>query len=367
VFAALLGHRRLDAYDAKVLHHRPVPNYAVAAQFQHDAFADVEPIDFGWRRLPPLPAGVAQRIAGRLRYRKALSSALRTATRYGPDVVYSNQQKWDCGAATTLAVRLSLPHIVHLHYRVGPWLGEQPLRRLLTCDQVVAVSDFVRDGALRYGVEPHRVTTILNPMELPPLPDPRTRTAVRHEFGVPQEAPLIGITARMDPDKGHRDLVSAFARIAPCHDDARLLIVGNGSLRRDIEMQAGRLGLAGRILFTGYRTDVRRLLAALDIFAHPSKDEPCSLAMLEASAIGLPIVAYNDGGTPEIVENGGTGILAERDDVEGLASGLGRLLDDSGLRQRLGANGRDRIRSHHSPEVAANQLAAIVRRVSVRR
>lgn len=243
VFATLLGNRQ-GSFEATVLHQHTAQDRSAADTFAHASVSRVRQLDFGWRRHPPLPAAIARRVAGRLRYRVGLHQATRAATAYAPDVIYSNQQKWDCDIATRLAEKLHRPQIIHLHYTVGPWLGRQVLHRLLSCEHVITVSDFIREEAFRHGVLPHRVATVLNPMPVQPLPSPQTRQDVRYELGVPADATFVGIVARIDRFKGHHDTVAAFARIAARHGDARLAIVGDGDQRSAIQAQIQQAGLS---------------------------------------------------------------------------------------------------------------------------
>ncbi len=360
VFANLLTNRGA-AYEAIVLHHDWPGDHASADGFERDASAPIVRLDAGWR---PNPDGVGRRAAARLvswlRYQRALSAMLSRARSYDPDVIYSSQQKWDSGAATLVARRLGRPQVIHLHYTIGPWLGGAPLRRLLRCDHVIAVSEFIRKEALRHGVPPERVTMIRNTIIVPPPALPGTREAVRGEFGIPPKAPVVGMVARLNVYKGQQNAIAAFAKVAPNHPDAHLLLVGEGELRSALAAQVAALGIEEKVRFAGQRLDVPRIHAALDVFMHPSRFEPFSLAVLEAQAAGLPVLAYAEGGVEEIVAPGETGMLAAPGDVDALARYLDELLGDPARARRMGAAGRRRAAELFRPEDAGRAFAALV-------
>lgn len=115
--------------------------------------------------------------------------------------------------------------------------------------------------------------------------DPAVRGEVRHELDLPADALVVGHVGRFDPQKNHRFLVEIFEKMP---EDARLLLVGDGVLRPDVEQQAEALGIRDRVLFTGVRTDVDRLLQAMDVFLMPSLFEGLPVSIVEAQAAGLP-------------------------------------------------------------------------------
>lgn len=114
-------------------------------------------------------------------------------------------------------------------------------------------------------------------------------------------------------------------------------------------------------MFTGLRRDVSACLAAFDVFTHPSYSDPCPLAVLEAQAAGLPVVAFEDGGIPEIVDNGKTGLLSPKSDVPALAASLRQLLANPALSAAQGAAGAQRMRSHFTEVLAGERFTRVVR------
>ncbi|WP_296599525.1 glycosyltransferase family 4 protein [Phenylobacterium sp.] len=375
VFARLLGHRG-HAFDARVLYHSH--DGESWREFEADAQAPVVRLDVGYREQMP---GMAAKAKALLRFRRRLGELTRLARAYDPDVVYSSQQFWDCAAASHIARRLQRPHVIHLHYVVGPWLSTgfsrnptamrlatrafglaDPVERLKVSEQVIAISDFIRHDAIAQGVPADRIATVHNPV-IAAGSSTDDRGAMRAALDLPPGAPVIGIVGRLDVGKGHLDTLHAFARLAPANPDAHLVMVGGGPLDASLRAEAQRLGVAERVRFTGWRNDVPALLSAMDVFAHPSRREPFGLAVAEASAAGLPVIAYAEGAIPEIVVDGQTGWLTPEGDVAELAEALGRALAQPSEARRMGANGRELIERRFAPANASRGLAEVLSRL----
>jgi len=173
---------------------------------------------------------------------------------------------------------------------------------------------------------------------------------VRREFGIPADAPLIGTVANFTVHKGHRYLLEAAAQVVRHIPDARFLFVGVGPLQSQIREQASRLGLDETVVFTGRRADAPRIAGACDVFALSSIQEGLSVALIEAMALGRPVVVTNVGGLPEVVEDGKQGFLVSPSNPKALADAILLLLRDPALRERLGMEGRRRAESFNVRE-----------------
>lgn len=365
VFSGLLRHRG-NNYDAYVLHHDYPGDRESATRFEEASGARIERVDVSRRQKGKLT--VFQKAWHVFQFRLCWLKLLRYAQAYQPDVVYSSQQYWDCLAASFIARQLGVPHIVHLHYTIGPYLGKPILKRLKTCDHIVTVSDFIRKLVIDFGVPPERVTTVRNFMDVAPKVSEAERLAVREELGVTKDTPLIGMVARLAPDKGHDDTMRAFVNLgeyptASGPTAPQLIIVGDGPEEDNLKKLAVELGVADRIKFLGRRSDVPRLMSAFNVFCHPSRYDPCPLALFEAAGSGLPIVAYDEGGAPEIIKQGETGLLAPPGDVLTLSRHLARLLNDPAEARRMGQAGYTRIEEHFKPENAGAAFTALLRKI----
>lgn len=209
-------------------------------------------------------------------------------------------------------------------------------------DRVVAVSDDARAVALEVErIEPAKVVTILNGVDTDVF-RPGDAAAARARLGVPASGYHVGCVARLSPEKDHATLLTAFARLRGARPDAHLTLIGDGALRPALEAQAARLGLDGAVTFAGMRGDVAELLPAFDVFALASLTEGISLTLIEAAAVGLPIVATRVGGNPEIVREGETGLLVPPGAPEGLAKAL-EAVAARGDRAEMGLRGRTRV------------------------
>jgi glycosyltransferase involved in cell wall biosynthesis len=265
------------------------------------------------------------------------------------------------GFFTGQLARLPVVSSMHVLSRdfVYRWLLPRPENRIIT------VSEFVRQGLIERGVSASRVQTIYNgtnfcsPGSAYPTSE-EERLPVRAELSLPPDAELVGIFGHVGEFKGHFLLAEAVADVVRACP--RAFIVCVGSLEADIQRQlweiASRNGMAERLRFTGVRDDVRRLLSAMDVITLPSRYEACSMAIIEAMAMGKPVVATRAGGNPELVQHGETGLLIERN-VPELTEALTSLLTDRELRLRMGEAGRLRAEAHFSAEVMAARVESL--------
>ncbi len=209
-------------------------------------------------------------------------------------------------------------------------------------DAVIAVSQQVAADVRRYARNGRpRLLTIPNAVDIV-LTDnhPADRAAVRREFGWPEDARLIVNVANLVPKKGHQYLLAAAQRVLAHDAQARFLVVGNGPLADDLVGEARRLGLDGRLVFTGFRPDATRLVAAADLFVLSSLYEGLPVSLLEAMALGRAVIATRVGGIPEVVTHGENGLLVAPGDADGLAAAMLEVLRDPERRAALGRHAR---------------------------
>ena len=293
---------------------------------------------------------------------------LRWARRARPTALYCAQRTIDVYVAWALARLVGAPLIVHLHYPMGPWLPGPVRRAIRGSDRVVAVSDFVRRGAIADGVDPGSISIVPNP-GAPVEPD--RSGDVRRALGLDEGARVVIAAGRLDPGKGLDVLIDAFAELGERHRDAVLVVCGRTSRRDDyadrLVRRARATPVADRIVFAGHRDDLDDLLASSDVFCLPTVDEAFGLVFVEAMGHGLPVVACDSGGVPEIVRAGVDGLLVPPGDASAIAGALDRLLDDDELRASLGEAGRERARTAFDPEVIADRWVDVVRSVPPRR
>jgi sugar transferase (PEP-CTERM/EpsH1 system associated) len=272
---------------------------------------------------------------------------------YRPDVVHT--RNWTCLDAIIGARLAGVPVVIHgEHGREasdpeGSNAFRRRVRRLLAplVTEFVTVSrDLARWLASDVGIPPAKITQIYNGVDTEAF-SPGDRHEAREGLGLPHDPIVMGTVGRLDPVKDHRGLIEAFHRLAS-RRDTRLLIVGDGPCRPELERLTNQLGLRGRVHLLGERDDINVMLRALDVFILPSLGEGISNAILEAMATGLPVVATRVGGNPELVDDGVTGFLVPSGSTNSLTAALLRYLDDPGLMRHHGDAGRTRTLNEFS-------------------
>jgi glycosyltransferase involved in cell wall biosynthesis len=211
-------------------------------------------------------------------------------------------------------------------------------------DAVVANSDAVAADVLkRERLDPRKLRIIRNGVELIEGLRADERTSRRRALGMPDDGLVVGCVASFQPVKRHDLLIDAFASLVEAEPRARLLLVGDGPLRTELQRRIHAAGLEERVRLHGWELDPRPLYGTFDLVVQASRSEGLPNALLEAAAAGLPIVATAAGGTREIIVDGQTGLLVPINDGEALARALRRAASDRSLRERLGANARQHV------------------------
>jgi glycosyltransferase involved in cell wall biosynthesis len=226
---------------------------------------------------------------------------------------------------------------------------------------IVAVSEELRRYMLEARFPAARVAVIRNGIEAGPRPSPADRHAARRALGIAAETFVAVSVARLDPVKDFGTLLDAFATVRRRAAGARLLIVGDGPERAAIAERAAQPDLDGAVHLIGFRSDVRALIAAADVYVNSSISEGISITILEAMAAGLPVVATAVGGTPEVLANGAGGLLVPSRDAERLASAILALAADPQRRAVLGAAARRRLETSFTIDRMVDEYVATYR------
>jgi glycosyltransferase involved in cell wall biosynthesis len=222
----------------------------------------------------------------------------------------------------------------------GTFLPDRLVARLV--DRVIAVSEAARTFLVRgKGYPAGKITVVPNGRDLSVFRPGVAREAARKELGLDRTVPLVGVVGRLETQKGHAHLFDAWPSVVGEFPDARLLVVGDGTLREPLQARAQAAGMADSIIFAGFRADVPRLLDAMDVLVLPSLYEGMPLTAIEASAMARPVVASAVDGTPEVVRDGRTGRLVPPGAPAPLANALRDLLRDPDTARRMGQAGRD--------------------------
>ena len=242
---------------------------------------------------------------------------------------------------------------------VNPVLSRWPAR-------IYAVSAALKQDMVAEGFPDRSIEVLYNGIELGPRPRPTDRAAMRAALGLPADALVVGTVARLDPVKNLAALLEARSLLGTRFPGAQVVIAGDGPEREALVGRAQALGISDTTHFVGYRTDVRDVMAAFDIYVNCSTYEGVSLTILEAMATALPVVAADVGGNPEVVIDQETGLLVNQS-PHAFASAIATLAGNPALRQTMGNAARWRVKRHFTIERMVDDYATAykVRRANV--
>jgi len=290
--------------------------------------------------------------------------ALRHAFRaHGVDLVHCA----DIDAALQVAPAGRLAGVPVLCHIRNPWTSM--MRReavvLSAVDTFVFVS---RDtwSTFAYRVGPARGRVLYDGLDVQAAPDQASRAAVRRELGIAEGVPVIGMTARVSEQKDYITLARAAKRVLDLVPDARFVIVGDHerhAAHREhyalVQRELERLGVADAFIFTGFRSDVARVMGAFDVFVLSTHFEGLPLVILEAMAMQLPVVATAVNGIPEVITSDSVGLLAPHEDDETLAGHLLGLLRDPERARRIAVGGRALVEGEFSARAFGENIATL--------
>jgi len=316
---------------------------AVAEKIQPDLPPDVELIPLRLRH--PKDLGAARQLDRILRERRV--DILHSHLFYSS--LFASPLGWLC----RVPVILETPH-VREQWRRG-WLKSRFFVDRFAgrfVDYYIAVSD----ANARYlieekGLPPQKVVVIHNGSDLERFdPAHQPPPGLKSSLGFGATDPVLLILGRLEPQKGHRVLLEALPAVRAEFPRVRLVCVGEGGLRVELENRARQLGLTDAVRFVGYQTNVTDWLALADLTVLPSFYEGLPLVAVESLAAGRPVVATEVDGTPEVVLDGRTGLTVPPGNAERLAQAIARLLRDAELCRRFAQAGRQWVRERFSRE-----------------
>lgn len=227
-------------------------------------------------------------------------------------------------------------------------------------DRITAISKATRQALIDYEfISAARVEVIYNGIE-PLMSDVAAAQQIRQQFGISQDAIVLGTIARFDPIKNHAMMLRAFKIVNDQHPDTRLLIVGDGEERPAIEARIRELELAHAVILSGYVSRPAPLLETMDIFLLSSFSEGTSMTLLEAMSLGKPCVVTAVGGNPEIIEDGETGHVTPNDNPERFAQAIVELLPPT-HRDAVHTVAMDRFRSRFTNAIMAGHYEQVYR------
>lgn len=268
---------------------------------------------------------------------------------------------------TAAAIFSGIPYVIsHVH-------GMNRTRRLRTrmtnwlllrhTALIIGVSESVRRDILKtnWGLDPEKVVTVWNGIEISSIdtasPD---KKLARSKMGVSENNFVFGSVGRLVKTKGHENLLKSFSEISKKSPDAKLVILGDGPLRRDLEEHTMDLGITPKVVFAGFRSDVPELLPGFDGFVLPSVAEGLSLALLEAMASKLPVIASDVGGIPEVLNEPRHGLLVNPEKTGALSAAMEQIyLMTPDKRKVMGEAARKRIEDEFSAAKMCRNLSDV--------
>lgn len=282
------------------------------------------------------------------------------------DIVHTNTLK--CHVLGGIAARLAgRPLVWDLRDILRPgrsrWLLQKVAR--FSHAHIAAMSSAVAESMAAAGVE---TTVVLGarPMDryAPVAPDP----ALAQTIGLPPDAPVLSVIARLSPWKGHRTLLDAFAIVLEQVPDTHLMVIGDpgfweSEYEDELKERAEDRGVADHVHWLGFREDIPQLLALTDVVVLPSENEPFGMVLVEAMAAGKPVIATRAAGPLEIVVDGETGLLVEIGDTGGVADAIVELLSNLERARQMGKAGRERALEHFDISRMLEQIYGIYKRV----
>jgi glycosyltransferase involved in cell wall biosynthesis len=283
------------------------------------------------------------------------------------DIVHFSETKAaeNSSLAALLAGSRSLCHVRNTY----PNISLRQRLSLLPVHEFIFVS---KEARRQFGVAlPDRKTHVIyDAIEIPSIDIAASNAEVRREFGIPADCTVVGMVARVNPQKDYYTLASAAAEVLRRHPDTRFMIVGDNSQiamnrqhYQELIATLENMGIARSFLFTGHRDDVPRLIAAMDISVLSTHREGFGLCIAESMAMEKPVVATAVGGLLEVVQDNVTGLLHEHANSQQLAEAIISLIEDPERSRRMGLAGRDHVRRSYSEEQFVKEMSEVYRGV----
>jgi glycosyltransferase involved in cell wall biosynthesis len=245
--------------------------------------------------------------------------------------------------------------------RVDFRIGKNPMsawKYRRGADLFLAISRGVRDVLIRCGVSPEKIILVPSGIDFGKFERMKDTGYVRDEFSLRQAKWIVGNVAALAPHKAQVDFIDAAARVEKSIDGVTFLIVGEGKLRRVLESRAAEHGMSERIIFTGFREDPLEILSTFDCFVMSSRLEGLCTSIMDAQALGVPVVATEAGGIPDLIDHEKTGLLVPPAQPVELAEAILRMLTDSDLRSSCTRLAKEKAAQYDYQNMVKGTIAA---------
>lgn len=286
--------------------------------------------------------------------KKAMKALVKLFRQEKPDIVHTHASMTARMAARAAFVP-SIFHTKHCMESAPGILPKKILRREVNAvfsDKIIAVSHAVRKSMVRAGTSPEKIAVVYNGIEPIPIPTAEEKAALLQVYGGKPGELAVGMVARLEEVKDHETFLLGAQNVLESRKDVRFYIIGDGSLRKELERRTLELGIGEQVTFTGFVKDVEKIEAALDLAVITSKAEALCLSIIESMSAGIPAVGTDSGGVAEVIRHGENGFLVPVGDAEKLAERMEELLANAEKRKTFGAHAK----KHAESLFLANQM-----------
>lgn len=229
-------------------------------------------------------------------------------------------------------------------------------------DRIIAVSHAVKAHLIEQGIEAAKIRVVYNGVDLEEFAPCANRQAAKRALGLPAEATVVGVVAHLSAKKGHQWFLESVAPLCQTHPQLRIVLLGEGEQRANLEAQVRALNLQERVVFAGFQSDVVPWVSAMDIVVLPSlAKEGFGRVLIEAGAMSLPVIGSDIGGIGEVIVPDETGLVVAPGDVAALRGALSSLISNRELREKMGAAGHARALGEFSQERMVAQTERVYR------
>ena len=211
---------------------------------------------------------------------------------------------------------------------INPWLCR-------ITDSITSISEATKQALVNFeNIPVKRIEVIYNGIK-PPIVEPNKISILKESLGISSETIVIGTIARLDPIKNHRMMLNAFAQVLTSHPNTKLIIVGDGDERDNLQQQITTLGIQDNVIMTGYDPQPQHYLALMQIFLLTSFSEGTSMTLLEAMALGKPCIVTDVGGNPEVIINDGNGLVVKTNDADAFSQAINQLFTEQQTTEKM--------------------------------
>ena len=279
--------------------------------------------------------------------KKAMKALVQLFKEERPDIVHTHASMTARMAARAAMVP-SIFNTKHCMESAPGILPKKIVRREVNAafsDKIIAVSRAVRRSMVHAGCHPEQIAVVYNGIEPIAIPSAEEKAALLQSYGGRTGEKAVGMVARLEEVKDHETFLLGAQNVLEKRKDVRFYIVGDGSLKEELERRVLELGISEWVTFTGFIKDVEKIEAALDIAVITSKAEALCLSIIESNIAGVPAVGTDSGGVAEVIKNGETGYLVPVGDADALAERIEELLADDAKRLDFGAKAKKHAES----------------------